>query len=96
MNILHADGGATVSDLLMSTQADYLGRSVQVAVLAEASAVGAARLAAECAGVDTGATWVSQPPKLLPPTGADTSQARRRWKQSVRRSRGLPATIAKD
>lgn len=42
---LRADGGATASDLLMQTQADLLGRPVEVADLPEISAVGAADLA---------------------------------------------------
>ncbi|MEU4604812.1 FGGY family carbohydrate kinase [Kribbella sp. NPDC023972] len=42
---LRADGGATVSDLLMQTQADLLGRPVEASNVAEVSALGAAELA---------------------------------------------------
>lgn len=42
---LRADGGATVSDLLMQTQADLLGQPVEAADVAEISALGAAELA---------------------------------------------------
>jgi len=45
IDVLHADGGATGSDLLMQLQADLLGRPVRVADVAEASALGVARLA---------------------------------------------------
>jgi glycerol kinase len=44
IKVLRADGGATVSSLLMQTQADLLGRPVDVADVAEVSALGAASL----------------------------------------------------
>src|ERR687897_1258247 len=44
IKVLRADGGATASSLLMQTQADLLGRSVDVADVAEGSARGAAQL----------------------------------------------------
>jgi glycerol kinase len=46
IDVLHADGGATASGLLMQLQADLLGRPVRVADVAEASALGVAKLAA--------------------------------------------------
>ena len=42
LSVLHADGGATASRLLMQTQADLLGRDVVVSANAEVSALGAA------------------------------------------------------
>jgi glycerol kinase len=42
---IRADGGATVSDLLMQTQADLLGHPVEASNVAEVSALGAAELA---------------------------------------------------
>ncbi|WP_139738202.1 FGGY-family carbohydrate kinase [Actinomyces wuliandei] len=42
LTVLHADGGATASCLLMQTQADLLGRDVMVSADAEISALGAA------------------------------------------------------
>ena len=42
LEVLHADGGATASRLLMQCQADLLGRSVVVSSNAEVSALGAA------------------------------------------------------
>ncbi len=51
IDVLHADGGATASALLMQAQADLLGRAVRVAPEADASALGAARLAARRLGL---------------------------------------------
>jgi glycerol kinase len=44
IKVLRADGGATASSLLMQTQANLLGRPVDVADVAEVSALGAASL----------------------------------------------------
>ncbi|WP_406049282.1 FGGY family carbohydrate kinase [Kribbella sp. NBC_00889] len=55
---LRADGGATVSDLLMQTQADLLGHPVEAADVAEISALGAAELAWTTLGARTG--WAAQ------------------------------------
>ncbi|GAB3810015.1 FGGY-family carbohydrate kinase [Kribbella italica] len=51
---LRGDGGATVSSLLMQTQADLLGRPVEVADVPELSALGAAELAWTTLGQPTG------------------------------------------
>jgi glycerol kinase len=51
---LRADGGATVSDLLMQTQADLLGHPVEAADAPEISALGAAELAWSTLGEPTG------------------------------------------
>jgi glycerol kinase len=87
--VLRADGGATASSLLMQTQADLLGRPVDVADIAEVSALGAARLGWSRQGVS------------VPPVAATKSfravladpdrQARRaRWRQEVARARWSP------
>ncbi len=83
---LHADGGATGSRLLMQMQADLLGRPVDVATSAAASALGAARLACSRLGRtlpprDAGARIDPEPA----PVGARTA-----WADAVARSRGLP------
>jgi glycerol kinase len=44
LQTFRADGGATASELLMQTQADLLHRTVEVADVAEVSALGAAKL----------------------------------------------------
>ena len=53
LRLFRADGGATASDLVVQTQADLLGRDVQVGEVAEVSALGAARLAWASLGGDT-------------------------------------------
>jgi glycerol kinase len=45
LRLFRADGGATASRLVVQTQADLLGRDVQIGEVAEISALGAARLA---------------------------------------------------
>jgi glycerol kinase len=45
LRIFRADGGATSSALVVQTQADLLGREVEVSEVAEVSALGAAKLA---------------------------------------------------
>jgi glycerol kinase len=86
IKVLRADGGATASSLLMQTQADLLGRPVDVADVAEVSALGAASLGWSRLGV------------LVPPVAATRSfgpglaeaerLARRdRWRHEVDRAR---------
>ncbi|MEU8222601.1 FGGY family carbohydrate kinase [Kribbella sp. NPDC048915] len=53
LTTLRADGGATVSDLLMQIQADLLGRPVEAADIPEISALGAAELAWTTLGTTT-------------------------------------------
>ncbi|MFG1818434.1 FGGY family carbohydrate kinase [Kribbella sp. NPDC049174] len=55
---LRADGGATVSDLLMQTQADLLGHPVEAADVAEISALGTAELAWTTLGETT--SWADK------------------------------------
>ncbi|WUJ74251.1 FGGY family carbohydrate kinase [Kribbella soli] len=55
---LRADGGATVSELVMQTQADLLGRPVEAADVPEVSALGAAELAWTTLGATTG--WAAR------------------------------------
>lgn len=87
IDVLHADGGATASDLLMQQQADLLGRAVLVADAPEASALGAATLAARTLGLPVAA---GQPGAPVEPTlDAVARGARRRaWADAVARSRG--------
>ena len=56
IDVLHADGGATASRLLMQLQADLLGRPVLVADTPEASALGVALLAARQVSGDPAST----------------------------------------
>lgn len=91
LRVLHADGGATASPLLMQTQADLLGRSVRVSGEAEASALGAAMLASRVLGH----TWHSARDDdgrhrlVQPAMDAETRATRRAtWRDAVARSRG--------
>nr|WP_284251175.1 FGGY-family carbohydrate kinase [Litorihabitans aurantiacus] len=98
LGVLHADGGATASALLMQIQADLLGRPVHVSGEPEASALGAAMLAAQ----GLGHTWPraevdassspSQPQRVVTPAIDDDERRARReaWRTAVARSRGTP------
>jgi glycerol kinase len=88
LRLFRADGGATASDVVVQTQADLLGREVQVGEVAEVSALGAARLAWAALGRDVswpalrgGRTYV---PVL---DEAERRRRRRRWAGEVRRAR---------
>ena len=88
LRLFRADGGATASDLVVQTQADLLGREVQVGEVAEVSALGAAKLAWSALGV--GASW---PPsgggRVYRPELPETERRcrRRLWADEVRRTR---------
>lgn len=87
---LKVDGGATASRLLMQLQADLLGRSIQVADVPEASALGAALLAARTLGhVGPTSGSASTVARQVSPGSVDPGPAREQWARSVRRSRGL-------
>ncbi|MCV2394212.1 FGGY family carbohydrate kinase [Actinotalea sp. M2MS4P-6] len=92
--VLNADGGATASGLLMQTQADLLDRPVEVSDVAEASALGAALLAARTLGLPTAHPAPGR--RVVPTPDAVTTRgpARAAWAAAVARSRGLavPAT----
>jgi glycerol kinase len=93
LTVLRADGGATAAPLLMQTQADLLGRPVEVAEVAEVSAVGAAALAWSVLG--TAPTWVADrgPGRTYEPRVSEDERAARRaaWRQEVRWSSTRPA-----
>lgn len=90
--VLHADGGATASELLMQTQADLLGRTVHVAATQEASALGAALLAARTLGASADQTgWgTGADGAVVTPVLPATERARRRaaWADAISRARG--------
>jgi glycerol kinase len=85
LDTLHADGGATASALLMQTQADLLGRPVVVGDVPEASALGAAMLAARTLGMDVAAPV---PGRRVEPTSGGAADRRAAWARAVARSRG--------
>ncbi len=94
VRVLRADGGATRSSLLMQTQADLLGVTVEVADVPEVSAVGAAKLAWRSLGA--GASWRQAPPArtYTPGIGPDVRAERRQeWRMNLdaaRRSADRP------
>jgi glycerol kinase len=81
LDALHADGGATASDLLMQLQADLSGRRVLVSASPEMSALGVADLAA--------GGHRARPTRAFHPAIGDDERATRReaWHAAVRRSR---------
>lgn len=92
MQSLRADGGATVSDLVMQTQADLLGHPVEAADVAEVSALGAAELAWSTLGVTTG--WAARRTyRTFEPRIDDAARAKLRaqWAGAVASVRIRPA-----
>ena len=83
---LRADGGATASSLLMQTQADLLGRPVEVADIAEVSALGAAHLGWSRLGIKIPPAAAT---RSFVPTMAEPERGRRReaWRLAVNRAR---------
>jgi glycerol kinase len=92
LDLLHADGGASASRLLMQMQADLLGRPVSVAASAEASAVGAALLAARATGFAPAERPGTDPMAVVHPQLSDDrrSRARAAWAAAVRQARSAP------
>lgn len=93
LDVLHADGGATVSELLMQAQADLLARELRVPADAEASALGAALLAAAALGDGEAATrWAkgAGPARVVVPQMSERERERHRarWRGALARSRG--------
>lgn len=81
---LRADGGASVSGLLMQTQADLLGHRVEASDVAEISALGAAELAWATLGETTG--WAEERTfRAFEPAIDDAArnEARARWAEAV-------------
>jgi len=90
IEVLHADGGATASALLMQLQADLLQRPVEVSRSPAASALGVARLVAQRLGVTPPAPATGA--HVHPRTG-DPAPARQAWARAVARSRGMTVPV---
>jgi glycerol kinase len=86
IKVLRADGGATASSLLMQTQADLLGRPVEVADIAEVSALGSAHLGWSQLGIQIPPAAAT---KSYVAAMAEPERRRRRelWRQEVARAR---------
>jgi glycerol kinase len=89
MASIRADGGMTASALVMQTQADLLGRPVEVADLPEVSALGAADLARRRIG---GAPTPRTTGRVFEPTIDDRARTERRdrWRDQIRWLRSAP------
>ncbi|HEU5484000.1 MAG TPA: FGGY family carbohydrate kinase [Microlunatus sp.] len=89
LHSLRADGGATASELLMQTQADLLGRPVEVADLPEVSALGAAELARRRLGGEPAPRPAAR--VFEPSLSSDEREVRRsRWRDEVSWLRSRP------
>jgi glycerol kinase len=92
---LHADGGASISALLMQRQADVLGTEVVTSATAELSAMGAARMAGNVLGWPRPAP-VTTPGARYRPTSTDAERLRDRaaWADALTRARATPSVAA--
>ncbi|GAA3131988.1 glycerol kinase [Kribbella aluminosa] len=105
LTTLRADGGATVSDLLMQTQADLLGRPVEAADVPEISALGVAELAwstldahttrstsVSSRGSGSRTPWAARRTfRTFEPVAADRARRRDEWAAAVAAVRVRPA-----
>jgi glycerol kinase len=91
LQLFRADGGATASALVMQTQADLLGREVQVSEVPEVSALGAAKLAWRALGQQD--AWPSETSGRIYVPIINSSERRRqreRWAGEIARTKFLP------
>lgn len=90
LRLFRADGGVTASALVVQSQADLLGRDVQVSDVAEVSALGAAKLAWATLGHD--ASWPTGEGRTFTPALGDEDRRRRRqhWAGEIARTRYRP------
>jgi glycerol kinase len=93
LRVFRADGGATSSALVMQTQADLLGREVEVSDIAEVSALGAAKLAWRALG--HAHAWPNSSGGRIYHPIVDHSERRRRrehWSGEIERTRFTSST----
>ena len=98
---VHADGGATRSDLLCQLVADLSDVELLRSDDAETAAVGAAHLAGLTAGVWGSLEELAAIPRnttLVAPSMdvADRTAARQRWAAEINRARGVPVNSAEE
>jgi glycerol kinase len=96
LSVLRADGGVTVSQLAMQIQADLLGRDVEVADIAEISALGTAQLAWQSLAPNLDWNSSRARPHTFSPTldPIDRTSRRAHWAGEVTRARLAPARTA--
>jgi glycerol kinase len=93
LRTFRADGGASAADLVMQTQADLLDRTVEVADMAEVSALGAAKLAWRALGRSDEWPAAATARRFSSQIGArEREQRRRHWAGEVARARLKPGT----
>jgi glycerol kinase len=95
LRLFRADGGATNSALVVQTQADLLGREVEVGEVTEVSALGAARLAWRVLGRER--TWPTVSGGRIYRPGMDRTerhQHRLSWAGAISRTRFAPGVEA--
>jgi glycerol kinase len=88
LRLFRADGGATASPLVVQTQADLLGREVEVSETAEVSALGAAKLAWRSLGQES--VWPTRSRGRVYVPVMDVRERRRRrrhWAGEISRTR---------
>ena len=93
LRVFRADGGATTSALVVQTQADLLGRDVEVSEVAEVSALGAAKLAWRALGYEN--AWPSHNSGRIYRPVLDPVERRRRrgrWAGEVSRTKFTPSS----
>jgi len=84
---LSVDGGAARNALLMQLLADLTGRTIIRPAIAEASALGAARLAREALGIAEAHDGPTQSERFAPAVSADARErVVRRWREAVART----------
>jgi glycerol kinase len=91
LRLFRADGGATASTLVIQTQADLLGREVQVSEVPEVSALGAAKLGWRVLGHED--AWAGEAGCRVYIPIMDSSERRRRrerWAREIARTRFIP------
>jgi glycerol kinase len=95
LRLFRADGGATNSALVVQTQADLLGREVEVGEVAEVSALGAAKLAWRVLGREN--AWPTRSNGRVYRPRMDATERRRRrlrWAGEIGRTRYTPGSEA--
>ena len=93
LRLFRADGGATTSALVVQTQADLLGREVQVSEVAEVSALGAAKLAWRALGHKD--AWPRRNSGRIYRPVLDPVERRRRrgrWASEISRTKFIPSS----